>query len=385
MKLNPVKQAIIELLARNAYFNQKAYKALSAGETARLLALVEECAQMDCIEDPYEIVRLREQVAAGLSWTTKDENVMNCLCYGIWKALFPFSSLGQAIYTPSVEHGFFPADIVANDLLKTARMAAVSFGPYRKECIRKRLEIPVFQVGPYVQYAEPFYDAEKIKAQKKVNGRTLLVFLGHSVNTFEIERSYQKLIEEIRKASVGFDTVLVSLFWWDARAGLVDALMSAGFRVVSAGYVCDPYFLSRSRTMIELADCAISDAVGTHAAYCAALDCPFSLTDLGPSPVGYPAFESDEIAQHERVNKSLSEAIHGGVSADVAKGRYGYYWGLGIKRSVQDRKDIARISGDLLALTNGSVGRIPEATRQLIGQYRRNNEFGVAQLLEEAL
>ena len=49
---------------------------------------------------------------------------------------------------------------------------------------------------------------------------------------------------------------------------LVQAYLDAGFRVVTSGHKFDPYFLSRQRFLIRLADATASNSVGTHIGYC---------------------------------------------------------------------------------------------------------------------
>lgn len=358
---------------------------ISGGETANLLRLSKKCSQMDSIQNPYDIVRLREEVSSGLSWTTKDENVMNSLCYGIWQSVFPFCRPEDAAFAPSVEHGFFPDDVVLNDLIKTSRMTAVSFGGYRKDCIREKLDIPVFTVGPYIQYADSFYDDKTIKDLKARNGKTLLFFLGHSVNTASVARDYYTLIEGIKRHAEGYDTVLISLFWWDADRELVDLFEKNGFKVVFAGFVCDPIFLKRMRSIIELADCAVADAMGTHAVYCAAMGCSFSLLDLGSKPEFELRYSRPQAERINRVYGLLEKAASGECSDEERTSILGYYGGIGTKRSLDERKGMVQINRDLMRRTKGFRSKIPYAVEELLRTYDSDAREDLSALLRSAL
>lgn len=57
---------------------------------------------------------------------------------------------------PSVEHGLILYDDIFTDVRYTGRKTVCTFSDFRKDIIQKYRNIPVFTVGPYINYAKDF-------------------------------------------------------------------------------------------------------------------------------------------------------------------------------------------------------------------------------------
>lgn len=68
---------------------------------------------------------------------------------------------------PSVEHGLILYDDIFTDVRYTGRKTVCTFSDFRKDIIQKYRNIPVFTVGPYINYAKDFYDQDKLLELKK--------------------------------------------------------------------------------------------------------------------------------------------------------------------------------------------------------------------------
>lgn len=377
-----------ELISHGISGNQKICHALyacaSKKRTAELLSLVREMSSLDTISDPFSLRMLRNEVEEGRVWYTYNEDITNCLCYGIWDALFPFANRERAYQTPSVEHGLILSNAVTKEMYKTSRPACVTFGSYRKNLIQERIPVPVFTVGPYIQYARSFYSESQEQEFHRKAGRTLLYFLSHGVNKTAVNRTEDAIVQKLKEMSRQFDTVLVSVFWWDINESIVDRLASEGFRIVSAGFVNDPVFLPRLKSIISMSDLAVSDSLGTHAAYCSALGIPFAMLDSPPEYVsgsnGRVIIDKSSNVAEAEIRRALNIPENPQAHSTLT-----YYWGLGLRRTLEERQEICDICEDIYQLTRGSRRAVLKSAKRLLNTYLERGCKVKARLLLEAL
>lgn len=356
------------MLHWNTWLSKAVYQSLTKKETARFLSLASDLSKDDSIEDISCLKEFRKRVEYGEKWFTRNENVTNSHCYGIWQSIFPFLDWRDASKYPVVEHGFIPARLFTDEIDKASRVSCVTFSDYRKEVIREKRNVPVFTVGPYIQYAEQFYDEEKRLAKKRGLGKTLLFFPGHSVNTASVSREMLSLLTQLEIIASNYETVLVCVFWWDLNSPTLKEYEDRGYKVVSAGYVNDPMFLSRLKTIISLSDAVSSDVLGTHAAYCWSLGKPFSLINCSTRyDTSDARLASDE--SFTLVESNITQAI--GEASKRNNTLLNYYWGIDVKRPEKQRRMIADISSEITEITHGVIPLVPSAVRLLLNRYER--------------
>ncbi len=349
-----MKETIKKALAKNTYVNAKVYSVLSAKSRREMEEICAEAAKDDSIADVSWLKQYRKDVKDGKRrFYTTDCNFSNSHIYGIWYSLFGDFDL-DPIYTPSVEHGLIFHNQIFNDIQDTARAACVTFGDFRKQIIRQYTQMPVFCVGPYIQYAKSFYDEEKIKSEKAKNGKTLLVFPMHSTDTSELSvevDNYRKYLKEKRNE---FDTVLINSFWWNINDPLTEALRSDGYKIVSAGIRDDVMFMSRLKTLIQLSDLVVGDSIGTHVGYCVNCGVPFCYEPLGSAFASLPKKESSDLDFCDLHMNKIKKAFYNSEriteeQRDLCK----YYWGQELTLAKEELRIIISITKKMIVKGHG--------------------------------
>ena len=100
----------------------------------------------------------------------------NYRMYGISNALFE-NGFDKVYELPSVEHGLIFYNQNWTDTALTARASCVTFGPFRKQILQRYYKTPVFEVGPYIQYADNYYNHMQMVEWKDKLGKLYWFFL----------------------------------------------------------------------------------------------------------------------------------------------------------------------------------------------------------------
>lgn len=196
--------------------------------------------------------------------------------YGIANNLYTYSRYNFAVKA-CIEAGMdFGNNASKFEIYNPILPTMITFSDYRKEYLEQVSDKIVFKIGPYIHYANDFYDNKKLAEEKMKNGKTLLVFPSHSIENIYSQYDINKFIEKIKNISklYNFNTVLVCLYWADIQKGIDEIYKKHGFNIVTAGYRENPMFLSRLKTIIKLSDYTISNDIGTHVGYCIYLKKP---------------------------------------------------------------------------------------------------------------
>ena len=377
-----MKEKIKRLFAVNGYSNAFLYTTLSAKGLKEMKATCAEAAKDDSIASVDWIRQFRRDVGEGRRrFFTTDCNFSNAHIYGIWHSVFGDCGL-DPILTPSVEHGLIFHNQIFNDLEDTARAACATFGDFRKEIIRRNTGIPIFRVGPYIHYAKPFYDEERLAREKAKNGRTLLVFPMHSTDTSTLSTETQRYIDYLRDKSRDYDTVLINSFWWNLNDPLTLALEAEGYRIVSAGFRDDVMFMSRLKTLIQMADLVVGDSIGTHVGYCIDCGVPFSYEPLGSKVALNTAKENRDLDFCQQHMQPISDACyHAEAITDEQRRLCAYYWGTDHVRTREELQDMAEITAEIMRRSRGWSAKYPSVARKLLGELSGGKEA----LLRDAL
>ena len=321
----------------------------------------------DCIEDYSELQLFRKSIKERTTrWYSTDANLSNRLIYGIWESMFGGFS-DEKIYTlPSVEHGLIFHDSIFTDSRYTARPSIVTFGDYRYGVIRRFVNRPIFRVGPYIQYAEPYYTEEEMSAKKKRLGRTLLVFPSHGTNESEVSHDQIAYLEKVKCLAKDFDSVIINVFWWNLCDPIVERFESEGFKVVSAGFRDDPRFLSRLKTIIELSDLVVGDEIGTHVGYALSLKRPYIHLPVHKRKNVHFKDKNEMSGIDVKIKSDLIEYFDGEHSLAEQLNACDPYWGFSHSKSEDELSAICSISQDIARLSNSWVGQYKRAAKNLL-------------------
>ena len=184
------------------------------------------------------------------------------------------------ILDASIEHGPGPSgnilerqEIFYGRTYYTANKNRASF--FSKIVKEKKF----ISVGLYMQYVNKLLNETELHKIKTMLGRTLLVFPYHSIMDITAKFNTDDFIEKIEtiKDKYHFDTVLICLFCIDVLAGMDKIYVDHGFKIVTAGYINDYYFLYRLSTIIQLSDMTMSNDIGSQIGYCVYLGKPHYL------------------------------------------------------------------------------------------------------------
>ena len=177
-----------------------------------------------------------------------------------------------------IEHGVFFGDYVADREYILNVPSIITFGDSRIQHLTdKGVNKQIIPIGPYIHYASPLLAKEEFLRVKQHLGRVLLVFPSHSLDKegFKSQYNIKEFTDEIDRVARDFDTVLISLHYDDVSRAV--EYEKRGFICVSSGHTNDPFFMHRQRSIIELSDVTMSNAVGTHVGYCIYLKKPHYL------------------------------------------------------------------------------------------------------------
>lgn len=301
--------------------------------------------------DLFEIPKNGYRSITGI-WEYQNENAY----YGTGDVLRKYSGFVGSIPC-TIEHGVYFGKGGTIELEKFNMPAVITFGEYRRKSLRTNTDRPIFEIGPYIQYAEPMRGLVEIKKQI---GKTLLVFPTHSVEKNDVDYEIDLFVNFINqiKADTKADTVLVSLYFKDLQK-YQPIYEKYGYTVVCAGYRTNKDFLSRQRSFIELSDYVITNGLGTHIGYAVTLKKPVSFFDQEVSL----SYESEAVrvavapfAQQDEFQNNLmtiKKAFAGfqNIINDEQKEIVRLYWGYGIKLSPYEMYSILEKSAEILKMT----------------------------------
>ena len=205
----------------------------------------------------------------------------------------------------TIEHGVFFGNLVREDDRLYSVKSIVTFGSRRVKHLESGgINKEIIPIGPYIHYAQSILPQDEFQRVKRELGRVLLVFPSHGIIGVDANFNNDSFINEIERVKRDFDTVLVSLYWTDvSNQLLVSKYEDLGYRIVTSGHRFDLNFLSRQRSIIELADYTISNKLGTHVGYCIYLNKPHYIFS---QKVEYVA-QSRQLSKHLEASRSIDQ------------------------------------------------------------------------------
>lgn len=372
-----IKNVIIRQACKNTNWIDTLYENYKQDVEKQVEQLANKMSQYDTIRDTSSLLELKKRIIQdGEKYCSYNGNKTNFRLYGIGRALFG-DRINNVKFLPSMEHGVIFHDCNWGDTSLTARASCVTFGKFRKDILRRYYKTPIFEVGPYIQYADSYYSDEEMEKWKTKLGKTLVVFPMHSTDDSELSYSQKKYIREIKKLAVSFDSVFVCMFWWNLDTPIVNAFKKEGFIVGSAGYREDPMFLCRQKAIIEAADSIVTDAVGTHVGYCYKLGKTVKMIDSGTQTNIYgDNFMRNQV---EIIKETLLSDDHKRIDRIMQ-----FYWGSDISYTKQELDKIAEINEEITVNGRFWIKNYVKEARKLLVKYHETDEIKY-KLLERAL
>ena len=275
-------------IEKNYFINDFARKTIMSYYNQNVLKLITEFSKIDSIMDYKMFCGLINKTGV-LSKHRKTILSLKrvygeSLLYGHLSSIEHFAEIKKRDlkYFPIMEHG-----VTFWEIVNASGFPRVCQGDYlRENWKRKYPGVPLFCVGPYIHYADYYYSLEKRTALKKELGKTLLIVPAHTHEMASQDYDMQGFVDSIMRAKSSYQTVMVLAYWADLKYPLYDCFINAGAKVVSAGFRGDPYFISRLKTILSLADIVVGNDIGTFIGYAHYLKKPVRLL---PNTIEYTA------------------------------------------------------------------------------------------------
>lgn len=366
------------MLNFNIYARAGISSAINAKNNRKVADIVKTASEVDCLTD-FDSFRnfikncKRDVLSSGVPFGTKGI-ATEPLFYGHNNALLAYagepSTPSSRLLLPYIEHGIAWLQKVPGNAMQSYVHCTVSQGAYRFRALREaRPWMPHYVIGPYVYYAKPYYSAKKEAELRRQMGRTLLVFPAHTYENSSLEYGKKQFVESIMERFADeFDTIMVSAYWHDVDDEVFQFFEDVGAVVVSAGLREDPCFISRLRTMIELSDVVVGNALGTHIGYALCLGKPFIMTDDSRVSINDDGddYHQNEIDSLDKVRAWARTVFAPGAPRDPQDIFFEKYWG-GRKaiKSPEEIRCLLGISRDVLDLSRGFVDRFPSAVHSI--------------------
>lgn len=240
-----------------------------------------------------------------------------------------------------IEHGLFWGGMIHADEYHWHVPTYITFSPLRKaDILAKGIQKKVVPIGPYIHYATSLLDHDEMAELKRKLGRVLLVFPSKSIPNIQSSFDADAFVQEVDRMAKEFDSVLISLYYLDAaRPENIQRYQARGWHIVTAGHKYDQFFLSRQRSLIELADATLSNEVGTHVGYCIHLNKPHYLFQQKLERIGSSAaelqrelrlYDADEDARRNAEKEEVAQAFAFNQAFDITPEQrliVDKYWG----------------------------------------------------------
>jgi len=207
--------------------------------------------------------------------------------YGILHSLKYYSGLDSKMPRIIVQHGLFLAGYEPAFHYKYVRKAVVMSNEMSERLTSLESNKEVIAVGPYIIYAPDYYSKEKLQYLKNKFGKTLLVFIPHSIEKKKnkniiINQVYneENIIDVLIKRYNDYDTFLINGFSGEENLSFDNRLLDKRVIKTYSGNPHDYNFLSRQKSIIQLADHSISFVVSTHIGYCLSLGLSHEIVNI---------------------------------------------------------------------------------------------------------
>ena len=175
-----------------------------------------------------------------------------------------------------LEHGVNFSDAATFEMPECWVRTYLCMGPRRASLLQQHDGVQGKAIGPYIRYARPPIDQDRLAALRRQLGRVLLLIPPHStaqLNRSWSDRDWVDLVESHRRGC-GYQHVIWMGFWKDPAPSHP---IPKDWIFASNGHASNPWFLDCQRLLFELSEAVCSFAIGTHIGYALELNRPLLL------------------------------------------------------------------------------------------------------------
>ncbi|MCI9142588.1 MAG: hypothetical protein HFH87_08200 [Lachnospiraceae bacterium] len=354
---------------------------------------LDRCKTMDVLNDFAgfkELVKELKQELKG-EYAFYESAYNESMLYGHARTLMDYAGIDRDYANfPIMAHGVIYAGTHPD-----YQTAAIFSGEYDKQIHNSRYPyIPIFSVGPYIQYAKTIYSEETLHNVKKNNGKTAVFFMTHSAEQSYVSYNEDKLLKQITDVySKEYDTILVCAYWCDIDREIYSRLAKVrGVKIVSAGLRFDTKFIQRLRTIFELGDTIYVYGFTSAIAYALALKKNLFVIDCGEeydfnnTPRYMESVRFEETADYEYITKVLFRFENKNVIlTEEEKNKFDLYFGLNICRTPAEIRRMYQVCCDIWDNCEHLEKDYPIGVYKTYQQYQKNYDFEKLYTLTQSL
>lgn len=255
---------------------------------------------------------------------------------------------------------------------------------------------PVFCIGCYLHYVRPYYDKIQTVELKKKLGKVLLIIASHNLETSDDKDGDINLVDfSMNYAKENrFDTVMVSAYFSDINLAMYKEFQKRGAMIVSAGFREDPNFIRRLKSIFELSDLVMTNAIGSPVGFSKYMGKPYLLKQAQADMLNQEILLSTEISlENQYMNYDKLRVVsrtlkHSEIEAKVAEELYNYYTGGNdLIRTPEEIRAIIEIAEEMLHNGWGISKRMPCVVNNLLIKYKngKNKNDIKYRLLKESV
>ena len=353
---------------------------------------LEKCKKVDVLnefDEFRELVKdLKRQLKGEYAFYESEYN--ESLLYGHAKALMNYAGL-KIDYAnfPIVTHGTIYAGTHPD-----YQTAAIFSGNYDKQIHNSRYPyIPVFSVGPYIQYAKNIYSDEILKNVRKGNGKTAVFFMTHSAEQSIVKYNDNEILNQIINIySKKYNTILVCAYWCDIDKDIYNKLSKAGIKVISAGFRFDTKFIQRLRTILELGDDIYVYGFTSAIIYAIALkknlfviNCEETF-EFNNTPKYIPVIRFEETKEYKYITGVLFESDSKKIIlSEKDRINFDLFFGFNQFKTPEEIRKIYEVSVDIWDNCDHLKKKYPFGVYKTYEQYQKNYDFEKLYILTQSL
>lgn len=355
--------------------------------------LVEESFKLDL---PLDVNGFKPLVENALNYSKANNRFLSKSCYnhegsfyGNTYNLLRYAGIDkkEEQFFPQVSHYIaLPINRMSN---KYKHAVIFQDNTYKSKIHKYYPYVPVFNVGPYIDYAVPNISEKDIQKTKKENGKTLLAFLPHSTENSAAKPHTELFIDNIiRQYSNDFDTIMLCVYWADILDPICNYAEDKGFKIVTAGFRFDHRFNDRLKTLYDISDAVVCGDIGSFITYSICLGKPLARVDYLDEKIEYQTFMDsceDEDAYIQYMQDFKNSVTDDFDDYDKRLKWYNRTSGYSPMRSPEYIRNIHEISFDIWKRCEGMAEYYPEAVHAVSRQYYRFDDIERYLMLKEAV
>lgn len=205
--------------------------------------------------------------------------------YGMAKIIKRYAGLPEKRPLKGVLlHGIRLDDRLIWDAERKASLPAVfCYPPYLYRAFQEKTDkLVIPSTSPYL------YMLELMKGQRFPERMGTIFFPSHSTHHISVAMDFGALANTLLKLDDKYKPITVCMYWRDFELGHHLPFFQKGFKIVSAGHIYDPDFLSRFHRLCSLHKYSASNTLGSHLFYSIKSGCSFFKIKFDFGLLGHP-------------------------------------------------------------------------------------------------